>query len=52
MQSAVSRKDERLCFSLWATLDAINLPFPLNYMLFFVSFWEYETDWCEKEFVP
>lgn len=34
-----------------ATLDPVNLPFPLNYMLFFVSFWNYETDWYEKEFV-
>lgn len=34
-----------------ATLDPVNLPFPLNYMLFFVSFWNYETDWHEKEFV-
>lgn len=34
-----------------ATLDPVNLPFPLNYMLFFVSFWNYETDWYGKEFV-
>ena len=46
------RKGERYQLKIKATLDAINLPFPLNYMLFFVSFWEYETDWCEKEFVP
>ena len=34
-----------------ATLDPVNLPFPLNYMLFFVSFWNYETSWYAKEFV-
>jgi len=44
-------KGERYQLRIKATLDAINLPFPLNYMLFFVSFWEYETDWCEKEFI-
>ncbi|MBI5286434.1 MAG: DUF4390 domain-containing protein, partial [Deltaproteobacteria bacterium] len=34
-----------------AELDTINLPFPLSYMLFFVSFWDYETDWYVKEFI-
>ncbi len=28
-----------------AELDTIDLPFPLNYLLFFVSFWDYETPW-------
>lgn len=31
-----------------AKLDAVELFFPLNYMLFFVSFWDFETDWHEE----
>ena len=45
------KKEEQYQLRIRATLDAIDLPFPLNYMLFFVSFWNYETDWYEKEFV-
>lgn len=44
------KKGEHYQLRIKATLDAVNLPFPLNYMLFFVSFWNYETDWYEKEF--
>jgi len=44
-------KGEQYQLRIKATLDPINLPFPLNYMLFFVSFWNYETGWYEKEFV-
>ncbi len=33
-----------------AELDTIDLPFPLNYMLFFVSFWNFETDWFAEDF--
>lgn len=45
------QKGEQYQLRIKATLDAVNLPFPLNYMLFFVSFWNYETGWYEKEFV-
>lgn len=45
------KKEEQYQLRIRATLDAIDLPFPLNYMLFFVSFWNYETDWYEKEFI-
>ena len=45
------KKGEQYQLRIKATLDAVNLPFPLNYMLFFVSFWNYETAWYEKEFV-
>lgn len=34
-----------------AKLDAVELFFPLNYMLFFVSFWDFETDWHEETIV-
>ncbi|MBI5328168.1 MAG: DUF4390 domain-containing protein [Deltaproteobacteria bacterium] len=46
------KKGESYQIRIKATLDPVNLPFPLNYMLFFVSFWDYETSWYEKEFVP
>ena len=46
------KKGEGYQIRIKATLDPVNLPFPLNYMLFFVSFWNYETGWYEKEFVP
>ncbi|MBI3754181.1 MAG: DUF4390 domain-containing protein [Deltaproteobacteria bacterium] len=46
------KKGEQYQIRIKATLDPVNLPFPLNYMLFFVSFWNYETAWYEKEFTP
>lgn len=46
------QKGEQYQIRVKATLDAVDLPFPLNYMLFFVSFWNYETSWYEKEFTP
>jgi hypothetical protein len=45
-------KGEKYQLRIKAMLDPVNLPFPLNYMLFFVSFWDYETSWYEKEFIP
>lgn len=45
------KKGEAYQLRIKATLDPVSLPFPLNYMLFFVSFWNYETDWYEKEFI-
>lgn len=41
-------KDENYRIRVKAELDTIDLPFPLNYLLFFVSFWDYETPWLEK----
>jgi len=49
--SSALKKGEGYKLRIKATLDPVNLPFPLNYMLFFVSFWNYETSWYEKEFV-
>lgn len=45
------KKGEEYQLRIKATLDPVSLPFPLNYMLFFVSFWNYETGWYEKEFI-
>ena len=33
-----------------AELDKIELPFYLNYVLFFLSLWDFETDWYSVEF--
>jgi len=33
-----------------AELDKIELPFYLNYVLFFLSLWDFETDWYSIEF--
>ncbi|MFQ5900608.1 MAG: DUF4390 domain-containing protein [Thermodesulfobacteriota bacterium] len=33
-----------------AEMDTIKRPFPLNYLLFFTSFWDFETPWLEKRF--
>ena len=43
-------KDESYRIRGKAELDTIDLPFPLNYLLFFVSFWDYETAWLGKFF--
>lgn len=34
-----------------AELDTVELPFYLNYVFFFVSLWNFETDWHSIEFV-
>ncbi len=34
-----------------ATLHSIKLPFPFKYVLFFVSFWDFETSWQTKAFI-
>ena len=33
-----------------AELDKVKLPFLLNYILFFASLWDFETDWQSFEF--
>ncbi len=40
--------DEDYRIRVKAELDTVDLPFPLNYLLFFVSFWDYETPWLGK----
>jgi uncharacterized protein DUF4390 len=34
-----------------AELDKVELPFFLNYILFFASLWDFETDWAAFEFI-
>jgi hypothetical protein len=35
---------------LKAELDKIELPFYLNYVFFFLSLWDFETDWYSVSF--
>ena len=34
-----------------AELNKLTLPFYLHYVLFFVSLWDFETDWYEVDFI-
>jgi len=45
------RKDNRYQISAKAELDKVKLPFILNYILFFASLWDFETEWHSYEFV-
>ncbi len=44
-------KDTRYRLSAKAELDTVELPFFLDYIFFFVSLWDFETDWKSIEFV-
>jgi hypothetical protein len=45
------RKDSRYQVTAKAELDKVKLPFILNYILFFASLWDFETEWHSYEFV-
>lgn len=44
-------KGKRYRLMAKAELDKVELPFYLNYVFFFVSLWDFETDWHGIEFV-
>jgi hypothetical protein len=44
-------KGNRYQVQLMAELDKIRLPFHLHYILFFLSLWDFETDWYTVDFV-
>ncbi len=44
------KKGMRYEMKIKGELDKIDLPFPLNYILFFTTFWSFETDWYIQEF--
>jgi len=44
------RKGRRYQVRMMAELDKIRLPFQLHYLLFFLSLWDFETDWYSVEF--
>jgi len=43
-------KKKRYRVRMMAQLDRIELPFHLHYVLFFLSLWNFETDWYTVEF--
>ena len=45
------QKGNRYQISAKAELDKVKLPFILNYILFFASLWDFETEWHSYEFV-
>ena len=38
-------KGDKYQIRIKAELDKVTLPLSLHYVLFFVSFWDFETDW-------
>ena len=44
------RKGKRYKLQMMAQLDKIRLPFYLHYVLFFLSLWDFETDWYAVDF--
>jgi hypothetical protein len=44
------RKGERYQVQMMAELDTIQLPFKLHYVFFFLSLWNFETDWYTVDF--
>ena len=45
------QKDDRYRILAKAELDKVRLPFLLNYILFFASLWDFETEWHSYEFI-
>jgi hypothetical protein len=45
------RKGERYYLRVKAKLDEVRLPLHLEYVFFFVSLWDFETDWARQDFV-
>ena len=44
------RKGSRYKVSMMAELDKIRLPLHLHYVFFFLSLWDFETDWYTIDF--
>ncbi|MBW1804545.1 MAG: DUF4390 domain-containing protein [Deltaproteobacteria bacterium] len=44
------KKGQRYQIQMMANMDRVNLPFYLHYVFFFVSFWDFETDWHTIDF--
>jgi hypothetical protein len=44
------QKGGRYRLKMMAELDRIKLPFYLHYVLFFLSLWDFETDWYSVDF--
>jgi hypothetical protein len=44
------KRGERYQISMMAELDKIKLPFYFHYVFFFLSLWDFETDWYTVDF--
>ena len=44
------KKGKHYQLQMMAQLDRIRLPFHLHYVLFFLSLWDFETDWYAVDF--
>ena len=44
------KKGKRYQIQMMAQLDKIRLPFYLHYVFFFLSLWDFETDWYAVDF--
>lgn len=44
------QRDSQYSLQIKAELDTIKLPPPLNYLFFFISYWDFETEWETVEF--
>jgi hypothetical protein len=44
-------KDGRYCMRVKAKLEEVRLPLHLEYVFFFVSLWDFETDWLRQDFI-
>ncbi len=47
---SVLEKDQRYQLRAKAEMGKVTLPFYLHYVLFFVSMWDFETDWYSVDF--
>lgn len=45
------RKGKNYYLRIKAQLDKVRLPLHLEYVFFFVSLWDFETDWLRQDFV-
>ncbi|MCK4534890.1 MAG: DUF4390 domain-containing protein, partial [Syntrophobacterales bacterium] len=44
-------KGDRYYLRVKAKLEEVRLPLHLEYVFFFVSLWDFETDWFRQDFV-
>jgi len=44
-------KDGRYYMRVKAKLEEVRLPLHLEYVFFFVSLWDFETDWLRQDFI-
>lgn len=45
------QKSKAYYIRIKAKLDKIQLPMHMEYVFFFISFWDFETDWYKQKFV-